>query len=161
MGRETHTSELPEGLPRLGGGGSLWAPGSSQDIGEPGSRQPNEALHAGRQLPIQSRHHLGKAGVHSLHDRVCVRRGPHAHSSKPTRASTSSTPATPVAALNTLPKTLGSYPYLFVLPLYRFLEVRDLPDIAGLFLLQLPDFLKNRGRWEESRQRVRREEGWC
>lgn len=39
-------------------------------------------------------------------------------------------------------KACKSYPYLFVFPLYCFLKVRNLPDIARLLLLQLSDFLR-------------------
>lgn len=39
-------------------------------------------------------------------------------------------------------QTKDAYPYLFVLPLYRLLKVRNLPDITRLFLLQLSDFLR-------------------
>lgn len=41
-----------------------------------------------------------------------------------------------------LTKAGDSYPYLFVFPLYRFLKIRNLPDITRLFLLQLSDFLR-------------------
>lgn len=39
-----------------------------------------------------------------------------------------------------------SYPYFFVFPLYCLLKIRNFPDIALLFLLQLLDFLRDRSK---------------
>jgi len=45
-----------------------------------------------------------------------------------------------------------SYPYFFVFPLYCLLKIRNFPDIALLFLLQLLDFLRDRSKMR--RQKV-------
>lgn len=39
-----------------------------------------------------------------------------------------------------------SYPYFFVFPFYCLLKIRNFPDIALLFLLQLLDFLRDRSK---------------
>lgn len=54
--------------------------------------------------------------------------------------------------LNTWQELDKSYPYFFVFPLYCLLKIRDFPDIALLFLLQLLDFL--RGRSKTRRQKA-------
>lgn len=61
-----------------------------------------------------------------------------------TEASAGTTFAAPAPAHspNSVARARGSYPYLFVFPLYRFLKIRDLPDKPRLLLLQLPDFLR-------------------
>lgn len=63
-----------------------------------------------------------------------------------TKDSRSTKFAKQTAQVNGFSNTGESYPYLFVFPLYRFLKIRNLPDITRLFLLQLSDFLKNTNR---------------
>lgn len=54
-------------------------------------------------------------------------------------------------------KTEDAYPYLFVFPLYCLLQIRNLPDITRLFLLQLSDFLR-KGTDGKKADRVKQEE---